>query len=154
MRHPFRCEAAGKPSNGWHDALGIFVLRSLRPIAPSVGRLLNSLSKSHYGSQRMTMSKKLYVGNLSFETTSDDLRQAFESYGTVTSASVISDRATGRSRGFGFVEMSHGADAAIEGLNLADLQGRRVTVNEARQREERGGGGRRGGGGGGFRRSY
>ena len=93
------------------------------------------------------MSKNLYVGNLSFDTTADDLRQAFEPYGSVTSASVISDRATGRSRGFGFVEMADGADAAIEALNGADLQGRRVTVNEARQREERRGGGRRDGGG-------
>jgi RNA recognition motif-containing protein len=102
------------------------------------------------------MSKNLYVGNLSFNTTTDDLRQAFESYGTVTSASVITDRETGRSRGFGFVEMTTGADEAIEALNGADLQGRTITVNEARPRTDRrggggGGGDRRGGGGGGRR---
>ena len=94
------------------------------------------------------MSKNLYVGNLSFDTTVDDLRQAFEQYGTVTSASVVSDRETGRSRGFGFVEMDDGSDAAIEALNGAELQGRRLTVNEARPRQERRGGG---GGGGGYR---
>lgn len=104
------------------------------------------------------MSKNLYVGNLSFNTTADDLRQAFETYGTVTSASVISDRETGRSRGFGFVEMSTGADEAIEALNGGDLQGRTITVNEARPRTDRrggnggGGGGERRGGGGGGRR--
>jgi RNA recognition motif-containing protein len=102
------------------------------------------------------MSKNLYVGNLSFDTTTDDLKQAFESYGTVTSASVITDRETGRSRGFGFVEMSTGADEAIEALNGADLQGRTITVNEARPRTDRrgggGGGGERRGGGGGGRR--
>ena len=96
----------------------------------------------------MRMSKNLYVGNLSFNTTSDDLRQAFEAFGTVTSASVVSDRDTGRSRGFGFVEMSDGAEAAIESLNGSDLQGRSITVNEARPRPER-----RGGGGGGQRES-
>jgi RNA recognition motif-containing protein len=94
------------------------------------------------------MSKNLYVGNLSFSTTSDDLRQAFEAFGTVTSASVVSDRDTGRSRGFGFVEMSDGAEAAIESLNGSDLQGRSITVNEARPRPER-----RGGGSGGQRES-
>ena len=92
----------------------------------------------------MTMSKKLYVGNLSFNTTSDDLRQAFSQYGSVDSASVVTDRDTGRSRGFGFVEMSEGADAAVQGLNGTDLQGRTLTVNEAKPREERGGS--RGGG--------
>ncbi|MBW3541907.1 MAG: RNA-binding protein [Planctomycetes bacterium] len=107
------------------------------------------------------MSKNLYVGNLSFSTTSDDLREAFSQYGTVTSAQVITDRETGRSRGFGFVEMSDGSEAAIEALNLSELQGRNITVNEARPREERrggggggGGGGRRGGGGGGGRGRY
>lgn len=107
------------------------------------------------------MSKRLYVGNLSFTTTADGLREAFASYGTVTSASVVSDRETGRSRGFGFVEMSDGAEEAIRALNGADLDGRTLTVNEARPREERqgggGGGGRRGRGGygggyGGYRR--
>jgi RNA recognition motif-containing protein len=89
------------------------------------------------------MSKKLYVGNLSFDTTDDDLRQAFSQHGTVVSASVVTDRDSGRSRGFGFVEMSDGADAAMQALNGAELQGRALTVNEARPRE-----GRRGGGGG------
>ena len=94
------------------------------------------------------MSKNLYVGNLSFDTTTDDLRQAFEAYGTVTSASVIADRETGRSRGFGFVEMSSGAEQAVEALNGSELQGRTITVNEARPRtENRGAGERRGGGG-------
>jgi RNA recognition motif-containing protein len=94
------------------------------------------------------MSKNLYVGNLAFNTTADDLRQAFETYGTVSSASVISDRETGRSRGFGFVEMASGADEAVQALNGSDLQGRTITVNEARPRTENRGGERRGGGGG------
>ena len=87
------------------------------------------------------MSKNLYVGNLSFSVTADDLRAAFGQYGTVTSATVVSDRETGRSRGFGFVEMSDGGEAAIEALNGNELQGRALTVNEARPREDRGGGG-------------
>jgi len=87
------------------------------------------------------MSKKLYVGNLSYSTTADDLREVFAQYGTVTSASVISDRDTGRSRGFGFVEMESGADEAIEAMNGQDLGGRTLTVNEARPRENRRGGG-------------
>lgn len=98
------------------------------------------------------MSKNLYVGNLSFSTTSDDLRTAFGQFGTVQSASVVMDRETGRSRGFGFVEMADGGDEAINAMNGADFQGRKLTVNEARPREERGGGGGgrgpRGGGGG------
>ena len=83
------------------------------------------------------MSKNIYVGNLSFQTTSDDLIQAFSQYGTVTRAQVVSDRETGRSRGFGFVEMSDGADQAIETLNGAQFGGRTLTVNEARPREDR-----------------
>ncbi len=94
------------------------------------------------------MSKKLYVGNLSYSTTADDLREVFAQYGTVTSASVISDRDTGRSRGFGFVEMESGAEEAVEAMNGQDLQGRTLTVNEARPRENRRGGGGGGGGGG------
>ncbi|HPM85320.1 MAG TPA: RNA-binding protein [Candidatus Anammoximicrobium sp.] len=89
------------------------------------------------------MSKKLYVGNLSFNTTSDDLRQAFSPHGTVASATVVTDRETGRARGFGFVEMSDGGDAAIQALHGTELQGRTLTVNEARPRPERGGGGGR-----------
>ncbi len=94
------------------------------------------------------MSKNLYVGNLSYGTTSDDLREAFEQYGAVSSTQVISDRETGRSRGFGFVEMDDGAEAAVDGLNGKEFQGRTLTVNEARSREDRSrGGGDYGGGG-------
>ncbi len=102
--------------------------------------------------QGMMMTKKLYVGNLSFRVTSDDLSELFAQYGSVTSASVISDRDTGRSRGFGFVEMSDGGEAAIEALNGQDLQGRPLTVNEAKPREPRRTGGGGGGGGGGYGR--
>ena len=95
----------------------------------------------------MAVSKKLYVGNLAFGTTSTDLEQ-------FTSASVVTDRETGQSRGFAFVEMADGADEAIRGTNLKDFQGRVLTVNEAKPREDRprsggGGGGSRGGYGGG-----
>jgi RNA recognition motif-containing protein len=83
------------------------------------------------------VSKKLYVGNLSFTATSDDLSGLFGEYGTVTSASVVTDRETGRSRGFGFVEMSDGAEEAIKATNMASFQGRNLTVNEAKPREER-----------------
>src|SRR4051812_41585978 len=96
----------------------------------------------------MSMSKNLYVGNLPFSTTADDLRTAFGEYGTVTSAQVVSDRETGRSRGFGFVEMADGAEEAIAALNGAQSQGRSLTVNEAKPREDRPRGG--GGGGGGY----
>ena len=94
------------------------------------------------------MSTKLYVGNLSFGVTSDDLQEHFAQAGTVESAKVVEDRDTGRSRGFGFVEMSSAdeATAAIEQFNGQDLDGRNLVVNEARPREE--GGGNRGGGGG------
>jgi RNA recognition motif-containing protein len=95
------------------------------------------------------MSIKLYVGNLSYDTNNDTLAQLFEPYGTVESASIISDRDTGRSKGFGFVEMSskkEGEDA-ISALNGKEVSGRALTVNEARPREERGGGGYGGGGG-------
>ena len=95
------------------------------------------------------MSKNLYVGNLPFSTTADDLREAFGQYGNVTRAQIVSDRETGRSRGFGFVEMSEGGEEAISNLNGAMFQGRSLTVNEARPREERprtgSGGGERGG---------
>ncbi|GIX05410.1 MAG: hypothetical protein KatS3mg114_1279 [Planctomycetaceae bacterium] len=98
------------------------------------------------------MSKNLYVGNLPYQTTADDLREAFSKFGTVTRAQVVSDRDTGRSRGFGFVEMADGADRAIQEMNGANFQGRTLTVNEARPREERNGGG--GGYGGGRRGGY
>jgi hypothetical protein len=99
------------------------------------------------GPRRMTMSKNLYVGNLSFNTTADDLRDLFSQHGSVTSTQVISDRETGRSRGFGFVEMDDGAEAAISAVNGADFQGRALTVNEAKPREDRRSGGGYGGGG-------
>ena len=95
------------------------------------------------------MSKNLYVGNLSFSCTADDLRELFSQHGDVSSAQVVSDRETGRSRGFGFIEMGDGGEAAISALNGTDFQGRSLTVNEARPRESGGGGGRSGGGGGG-----
>ena len=100
------------------------------------------------------MTKKLYVGNLAFATTSDDLRDAFSEYGTVSSATVITDRETGRSRGFGFVEMEDGAEQAIEAMNGKELGGRTLNVNEARPREDRRGGGGGYGGGGGGRGRY
>jgi len=92
--------------------------------------------------------KKLYVGNLAWGVTDNDLSTLFGEYGSIASAVVISDRETGRSRGFGFVEMEDGADQAIEALNGQDLQGRPLRVNEAqsKDRDRRGGGG--GGGGG------
>jgi RNA recognition motif-containing protein len=92
--------------------------------------------------------KKLYVGNLAWGVTDDDLSNLFSEYGSVSSAVVISDRETGRSRGFGFVEMEDGADQAIEALNGQDYQGRPLRVNEAQSKERggRGGGGNRGGG--------
>src|SRR5262245_66448309 len=84
---------------------------------------------------RIDMAKNLYVGNLPFGTTTDDLRQAFEPYGQVARAQVIVDRETGRSRGFGFVEMESGAEDAIAKMNGAAFQGRTLTVNEARPRD-------------------
>src|ERR687898_1295308 len=105
------------------------------------------------------MSMKLYVGNLSFQTSSEDLQELFAKAGTVESATVVEDRETGRSRGFGFVEMATNEEgqAAIQQFNGKEFNGRNLTVNEARPREDRGGrggggggcGGRRGGGGGG-----
>ncbi|HYJ88938.1 MAG TPA: RNA-binding protein [Pyrinomonadaceae bacterium] len=114
------------------------------------------------------MAMKLYVGNLSFQTSSEELQQLFSQAGTVESASVVEDRDTGRSRGFGFVEMASKEDGekAIQQFNGTDLNGRNLTVNEARPREDRGnrggggggrggyGGNRGGGGGGGGRGGY
>ena len=98
------------------------------------------------------MGKKLYVGNLSYEVTSSDLEQMFTPHGTVESAEVIQDRMTGRSKGFGFVEMGSDqeAQAAIAALNGQDHGGRALTVNEAKPREPRRGGGGGGGGRGGY----
>jgi hypothetical protein len=103
------------------------------------------------------VGNKLYVGNLSYNVRDEDLQQAFAQYGNVSSAKVMMDRDTGRSKGFGFVEMGTDAEAqaAINGMNGQSLDGRAIVVNEARPREERpggfgGGGGRPSGGGGGF----
>jgi RNA recognition motif-containing protein len=81
--------------------------------------------------------KKLYVGNLAFGTTSDDLSALCEEFGEVQSAQVVTDRETGRSRGFAFVEMRSGGDEAIQGLHMQEFQGRALTVNEAKPREDR-----------------
>ena len=88
----------------------------------------------------------IYIGNLSFETTEESLRQAFEGYGEVSTVSIVTDRYTGKSRGFGFVEMATKgeAQAAITGLNGQELDGQTLNVNEARPRTEKGGGGRGG----------
>ena len=101
------------------------------------------------------MAKKMFVGNLSFQTTESDIRAAFEQYGAVESVAIITDRDTGRSKGFGFVEMSEeDANKAIAGLSGSELDGRALTVNEAKPMVKRdfGGGGDRGGGGGGRNR--
>ena len=97
------------------------------------------------------MGKKLYVGNLTYGVSDSDLQQMFEPFGTVQSAQIIMDRDTGRSKGFGFVEMGSDqeAQAAIQGLNGKEVGGRSLTVNEARPRTEGGGRGRSGGGRGG-----
>jgi cold-inducible RNA-binding protein len=108
------------------------------------------------------MGKRLYVGNLSYSVTNESLEELFAQFGSVQSAQVVMDRDTGRSKGFGFVEMAdeNGAQEAIRGLNEKEHEGRPLTVNEARPREERGGGGGGGrggyggGGGGGGRGGY
>ena len=100
------------------------------------------------------MSKKLYVGNLTFDATDADLTELFSPHGEVQSVQIVTDRDTGRSRGFAFVEMSQGAEAAITALSGQEFKGRRLTVNEARPRESSGGGGgyrSASGGGGGSR---
>ena len=95
----------------------------------------------------------IYVGNLAHSATEDDLRQAFSEYGSVTAVNIIKDRETGRPRGFAFIEMADGSEAAtaIKELNLREISGRSITVNEARPKTDRP---RRGGGGGGGRRSW
>lgn len=102
------------------------------------------------------MGKKMYCGNLSYNVSSSDLEQLFSQFGSVESAEVITDRDTGRSKGFGFVEMANEAEAqaAINGLNEKEHDGRPLTVNEAKPRENRRGGGDRGGYGGGGRGGY
>jgi len=112
---------------------------------------------------RTAAGKNKYVGNLPFQTTDEDLIQLFGQYGSVLKVQIISDRDTGRSRGFAFVELADGIEAAIQATNNMEYGGRRLTVNEAKPREERprggggggggyggGGGGRSGGGGGGY----
>ena len=103
--------------------------------------------------RELVLSKKLYVGNLTYQVGDADLEQMFSEFGSVQSAQVITDRDTGRSKGFGFVEMSSEAEAnaAARALHDQDHQGRRLTVNEAKPRESRSGSGY---GGGGQRRSY
>jgi cold-inducible RNA-binding protein len=103
----------------------------------------------------------IYVGNLAHQATEDDLQQAFAEFGTVSTVNIIKDRETGRSRGFAFVEMPDGNEAAnaIKQLNLREISGRSITVNEARPKTDRprrggGGGGERGGGGGGRSRRW
>jgi RNA recognition motif-containing protein len=107
-----------------------------------------------FGVSEGQMSSKLYVGNLAYNTTKESLEQAFAQFGTVTEAIVVTDRDTGSSRGFGFVTMSSAEEAAAarEGMDGADLEGRRLKVDEAKERTDRGGGGGgyRGGGGGGY----
>jgi RNA recognition motif-containing protein len=104
----------------------------------------------------MEAGMKLYVGNLSFSTNEQRLREIFEAHGEVASATIVMDRETGRPRGFGFVEMNddEAAKAAIEALNGQNVDGRDLTVNEAKPREDRGGGGRGGFGGGGGGRGF
>ena len=122
----------------------------------------NSLKKASVSDSKHHMSNKLFVGNLSFNTTENDLNDAFAAFGTVTETNLMMDRTTGRPRGFGFVTMGSADEAqkAIEGMNGKDMDGRALTVNVAKPREERtggGGGGRReygGGGGGGGRNRY
>jgi len=106
---------------------------------------------------RFFVATKLFVGNLSFSTTTTDLEDLFSQVGAVTSATIIMDKFTGKSRGFGFVELANAQDiaAAIERFNGAEVQGRALTVNEAKPQEPRAGGGRAfGGGGGGGRSGY
>jgi len=118
----------------------------------------NSLEKQRVGTIKHHMSNKLFVGNLSFDTTENDLQDAFAAHGTVTEANLMMDRSTGRPRGFGFVTMSSSEEAqkAVDAMNGTTLDGRALTVNIARPREERsgGGGGRRGYSGSGRQNRY
>jgi hypothetical protein len=137
------------------DALlpSLLVGRQVQPLSIQPRKYQRAAIPSH---RSLTVGKKLYCGNLSYNTSSSDLDQMFSQFGRVQSAEVVMDRDTGRSKGFGFVEMSSDAEAAaaIEGLNLKELDGRSLTVNEARPRPERGGGGRGGRSGGGRRGGY
>jgi cold-inducible RNA-binding protein len=115
---------------------------------------LSGIQHIHLIFQLREIVMNIYVGNLSYEVTEEDLRQAFESFGQVDSVSIIKDKYSGQSKGFGFVEMAsaEGAQTAINDLNGKELKGRRLNVNEARPRTDsgRGKGGRGGGGGRGF----
>ena len=113
----------------------------------------NSLGKSNPSKSKIIMNTKLYVGNLSFDATENDLQDLFSQHGPVSESNLMQDRTTGKPRGFGFVTMAtkEGADAAIKALNGSEWKGRALTVNEARPREERSGG--RGFGGAGRRSS-
>jgi uncharacterized membrane protein YgcG len=134
--------------------------------SPPAGRLPLSVTfaltpKAHLGhlffEEMVSMAKKLYVGNLAWSVTNDALEQLFSGFGTVTSAQVVQDRETGRSRGFGFVEIQEddAAQRAIDEMHDKEIEGRRLTVNEAKPREGGGGGrGGYGGGGGGGRGGY
>ncbi len=108
--------------------------------------------RAQHGKVLFRMAKNIYVGNLVWDCTADDLLALFQAHGTVARAQVITDRETGRSRGFGFVEMNDDGEAqkAVEALNGVDFKGRPLTVNEAKPREERSGGGGGGGGRGGY----
>ena len=123
------------------------------PCPASVGYLSLPHSPGSFLTDQVNiMAKKMFVGNLSFQTTESDVRAAFEQYGAVESVAIITDRDTGRSKGFGFVEMSEDdANKAIAGLSGSELDGRALTVNEAKPMVKRdfGGGGDRGGRGGG-----
>jgi cold-inducible RNA-binding protein len=99
----------------------------------------------------MNVANNLYVGNMAFSTTETTLRELFSQYGTVTKAQLVMDRETGKPRGFAFIEMSNGGDQAIAALNGSQLEGRSLTVNEAKPREERPRSGSGGGSGGGRR---
>src|SRR5579883_2657587 len=131
-------------------------LRLGRPRRPRLDVTRAILSGLRTPSWSMMVGRKLYVGNLAYQVGDAELEQLFSEFGTVQSAQVIQDRDTGRSKGFGFVEMGSDAEAqaAIQGLHDQEVNGRRLTVNEAKPREPRGGGGgyggggRRGGGGG------
>jgi RNA recognition motif-containing protein len=127
-------------------------------LGPKIG---DSLEEQLVGTEKHHMKNKLFVGNLSYNTTENDLQDAFSAHGTVMEANLMMDRATGRPRGFGFVTMSSDEEAqkAVEAMNGQSLDGRPLTVNIARPREERapgggGGGGRHSYGGGGGRQRY
>jgi cold-inducible RNA-binding protein len=119
---------------------------------PMVGNNLEQKGSSYRTSQNMSQNNKLFVGNLSFNTTENDLQDAFAAHGNVQEVNLMMDRISGRSRGFGFVTMSapEEAQAAIDALNGKSIDGRALTVNVAKPREERTGGGS----GGGDRRPY